>query len=219
MTWADILAHGYQEYYNWGQSGAGNHYIFNSVMEADQRRPFRDGDTVMICWTNIMRDDWYTQRRWRTVGGIWDTPIYTREFISDHVDPRGYLIRDLAFIKAAKTLLDARPGVTWRMFSMCPMSAHDIWDQVDVKLQDCIDLYQSTLSSLLPSFQEVLRPAGWGANHRPGDDDHPTPQEHLAYLDAVLPGWVTDSEWRAKIAQEPATKSKYRTGMCQQARL
>jgi hypothetical protein len=219
MTWADILAPSFDHFENWGQSGAGNQYIFNSVMEADQRRRFRSGDTVMICWTNIMRDDWYAQRHWVTPGGIWDTPIYTKEFIADHVNPRGYLIRDLAYIKATQSLLDLWPEVRWYMFSMCPMDAHDIWDESDVKLRDCCDLYQPVLDRLLPSFQQVLRPNGWGYGHKPGDDDHPTPQEHLAYLDSVFPGWVTDTEWRAKIAQEPAVKSKYRSGMCQQARL
>jgi hypothetical protein len=56
-TWADCLAPEFDEFKNWGQSGAGNPYIFNSVMEADQQYIFNSTDTVVVCWTNIMRED------------------------------------------------------------------------------------------------------------------------------------------------------------------
>jgi hypothetical protein len=53
-TWADCLAPEFDYFENWGQSGAGNHYIFNSMMEADQRHQFDEGDTVIVCWTNVL---------------------------------------------------------------------------------------------------------------------------------------------------------------------
>jgi hypothetical protein len=42
-TWADCLAPEFDYFENWGQAGAGNHYIFNSVMECDQRNHFGRG--------------------------------------------------------------------------------------------------------------------------------------------------------------------------------
>jgi len=46
-TWADCLAPEFDYFENWGQSGAGNDFIFNSVMECDQRYNFGANDTVL----------------------------------------------------------------------------------------------------------------------------------------------------------------------------
>ena len=54
-TWADCLAPEFDSFENWGQAGAGNHYIFNSVMECDQRHNFGAGDTVVVCWLERSR--------------------------------------------------------------------------------------------------------------------------------------------------------------------
>ena len=52
-------------------------------------------------------------------------------------------------------------------------------------------------------------------------DYHPTPAEHLAYLDTVLPGWVTNQDTRVKIAQENVNLNKdpTRSGMTRFYRL
>lgn len=217
-TWADCLAPEFDEFYNWGQSGAGNHFIFNSVMEADQRHSFGPDDTVVVCWTNIMRDDRYIKNRWVTLGNIADTPIYTKEFIADSVDSRGYLIRDLAFIKAVWKFLETK-NVRWKFLSMNSITMEDIWSTEHVNEQDVVALYQDVLNTILPSFKQVLRPNGWYLKLLPGDDDHPSPAEHLAYLDAVLPGWVTKQETRVKMSDETKNLRKDRTGLSTVTRL
>ena len=44
----DCLSPEFDTVKNWGQSGAGNSYIFNSIMEADQRNRIGPDDTVMF---------------------------------------------------------------------------------------------------------------------------------------------------------------------------
>jgi hypothetical protein len=78
-----------------------------------------------------------------------------------------------------------------------------------------MELYSDVLNSILPSYQEVLYPTGFPNRV----DPHPTPAEHLAYLDAVLPGWVTKDETRVKIAHESINLNKHRTGMSKVTRL
>lgn len=212
-TWADALAPEFDYFENWGQSGGGNHYIFNSVMECDQRHRFGDGDTVMVCWTNFLRDDRYVNGKWVTLGGIGWTPIYTKEFIADAVDNRGLYIRDLAFIKAAKTLLESRPKVDWHFFSMCPINFADIFYQTpEPGTTDVTNLYQDVVNCIKPSFQTTIRPLGWC--HHPsnnpglGGDDHPTPSEHIEYLDKIFPGWITKQQTRDQFALETADLKK-----------
>jgi len=217
-TWADCLALEFDYFENWGQSGGGNHYIFNSVMEADQRHQFGDGDTVIVCWTSFTRDDRYVNGRWHTLGNIFNCPIYELKYLKDHYDERGYLIRDLAYIKAVKTLLENRPGLTWRFLSMVELMARPTADD-DVSLhRDVMRLYSDVLDSILPGYDKTVFLNNWP---KPGVDSHPTPAEHLKYLDTVLPGWVTNQETRVKIAQESVNLNKdpRRSGMTQFRRL
>lgn len=207
-TWADCLAPEFDYFENWGQSGAGNHYIFNSVMECDQRHKLSDGDTVIVCWSSWPREDRYVDGRWITLGTTFNSPVYVKSFIDKYIDERGCLIRDLAMIKAVKVLLETRPGLTWKFLSMCSILSDDVFGDNISAQNDVADVYHDVIQSIAPSFKEVLQPVGWGGSepnwvhkHRNGDP-HPNPQEHLAYLDTVLPSWVTKEETRAKIAQE-----------------
>ncbi len=220
-TWFDCLAPEFEHPQNWGQSGAGNHYIFNSIMEADQRHRFGPGDTVIVCWSNVYRDDRYIKNRWITLGGVAGTKVYTKDFIMDEVDLRGYFIRDMAMIKAAKELLQARPGVNWYFTSMIPLHMEDIHTTQITVDSDAVELYRDVLDCFIPSYFESLRPNGWWKSGPFPDDDHPSPAEHLEFLDKHFPGWVTKAETRAKIAAETANlrKDPRRSGMCEQTRL
>ena len=182
-------------------------------MEADQRHYFGAGDTVVVCWTNVMREDRYTDR-WQTLGNITTCPIYDPEYIKDAITERGCLIRDIALIKAATSFLNKCTGVTTKFMAMCDIMNPE---QFDYSLgdQDIFDLYSTVLNNIMPSYQQVLYPTGW----KQSDDPHPTPAEHLAYLDAVLPGWVTKDETRVKIAHESINLNKHRTGMSKVTRL
>jgi hypothetical protein len=212
-TWADCLAPEFDSFENWGQSGAGNHYIFNSIMEADQRHYFGAGDTVVVCWTNVMREDRYTDC-WQTLGNITTCPIYDLGYVRDAITERGCLIRDIAMIKATVSLLHNRTGVRTRHLAMCDIMNPRQFDHLPGD-QDIFDLYSTVLNNIMPSYQQVLYPTGW----KQSDDPHPTPAEHLAYLDAVLPGWVTKDETRVKIAHESINLNKHRTGMSKVTRL
>jgi hypothetical protein len=202
-TWADCLAPEFDYFENWGQGGGGNHYIFNSVMEADQRYKFGRGDTVIVCWSSFLRDDRYVDRKWHTLGSMFSCPIYNPEYLKTHVDDRGYVIRDFAFIKAVKVLLQSKPGLNWRFLSMIDLKAGPKCESEPGEPKDVMTVYQDVLDSVLPSYQEVLYSTGWKTG-----DPHPSPQEHLAYLDTVLPGWVTNESTRVKMQQESINLNK-----------
>ena len=217
-TWADCLAPEFDSFENWGQAGGGNHYIFNSVMEADQRHHFGAGDTVIVCWTSLTRDDRYVNGRWHTLGNMFACPIYNTEYLKTHVDERGYLLRDLAFIKAVKILLESRPEVNWQFLSMVEIMARP--SQADnVSLHcDVMRLYSDVLDSVAPGYDKTVFAGNWPKS---GVDPHPSPAEHLAYLDVVLPGWVTKAETRAKMYEESINlrKDPARSGLSKVTRL
>jgi hypothetical protein len=204
------LAPEFDYFENWGQSGGGNGYIMNSVMEADQRHRFGANDTVVVCWTGHMRDDRYVDLKWQTLGNIFTCPIYNTDYVKTHVDDRGYMIRDLAYIKAVKTLLESRPGLTWKFISMVT------WGSVPL-YSDAVDLYWDCVNTIAPGYDQVLYPDGWPNR----EDPHPTPVEHLAYLDAVLPGWVTKPATRVIMHNESIdlNKNPHKSGMTEVTRL
>jgi len=202
-TWADCLAPEFDSFENWGQSGAGNEFIFNSVMEADQRQQFGPQDTVIVCWTTATREDRYVNERWHTLGNMFSCPIYNKEYLATHVDERGLLIKTLAYVKAVKTLLEKRQ-VQWKFLSMDHF--------------DSLNIYQDVVDCILPSYRTVLFKDGWP--NRNGDP-HPSPAEHLAYLDKVLPGWVTTQSTRVIMQQESINLNKdpRKSGMTKVTRL
>lgn len=230
-TWADCLAPEFDYFENWGQQGSGNHFIFNSVFEANLRHQFTEGDTVIVCWTNFYREDRYFKNKWQKL--LYED-AKLKNFVDSYVDERGCLIRDLAMMSAVYTLLVNKPNVTWKFLSMCDISKDDVWADQDTVHQDVVSLYQPVVSCVLPSFRSVLRPLGWGGPSPDwiktrNYDPHPNPQEHLDYVDQVLPGWITKQTTRQLIAQETALleSNRYdltnhqpvRSGMCSIKRL
>jgi len=199
-TWADCLAPEYDSFENWGQPGGGNHYIFNSVMEADQHHQFTSGDTVVVCWSSVDREDRYVEGQWHTPGNAhFATNVFNPEYLKTHWDERGWLIRDLAYIKAVKILLESRQGVRWKFLSMEDITVLTCSEN---NIDDLIQLYKDVIDAIHPSYDRTLfKDTGWP--NRNGNS-HPSPAQHLEYLDTVLPGWVTLQETRTRIAEETA---------------
>jgi hypothetical protein len=219
-TWADCLAPEFDYFENWGQSGGGNQFIFNSVMEADQRYRFGTDDTVVVCWTSIDREDRYVDHRWHTPGNaFFATNVFNPEYLKTHIDERGYLIRDLAAIKAVKTLLESRPGLRWEFLSMVEIMAMPTDDDNQSQHRDVMRLYKDVVQSIKPGYDKtVFKNTGYPDRN---GDPHPSPEEHLAYLDCVLPGWVTKLETRVKMQEESINivKNPRKPGMSRVTRL
>jgi hypothetical protein len=80
-------------------------------------------------------------------------------------------------------------------------------------------LYSNVLDNILPGYDKtVFVETGWPNTVM----IHIPPQtEHLAYLDAVLPGWVTKQETRVKMHEESINLNKdhRKSGMSKVTRL
>ena len=157
-------------------------------------------------WTNTSREDRYVGDRWLEGGNIyWGTELgadYVRRFACE----RGYLIRDLALMAAALDLL-RHWGCDWRWFTMVPLTRTNSTNhlgenphQTTREDPDVRDLYQSVLACLLPSVLETVFEGAWSSGHGIADinensrrDFHPTPLEHVRYLDTVSPDLVTET--------------------------
>lgn len=196
-TWADIVGRQFTSYQNWARGGMGNHYIFNSLIEAHQRNKFTPNDTVMIMWSSFTREDRYVDHLdgWFGQGNIYWSTEYPQEFVKKFACERGYLIRDLALISAARDLLKYW-GVNYRMLAMMPLGLCESKKSLSFENNDVFDLYKDVLEEIKPSvFEIIFNNEDWNKKHSDFGayvaegvrDSHPDPREALEYVQTVLP--------------------------------
>ena len=160
-TWADIVARQYDHYQNWGQAGAGNSFIFYSLMECNKRNTITQDDVVMIMWSSIGREDRYVDGEWLTPGSIYNQTDYDETFVNKFTDPTGYLLRDAAHLAGAKAILD-NIGCKYYFFSIVPFNVPDdnIFKifSIDNKI---LNVYAEEFKSVSPSVYEVIFNHNW----------------------------------------------------------
>lgn len=160
-TWADIVARQYTEFQNWGQAGAGNSFIFYSLMECNKRNKITRDDVVMIMWSSIGREDRYVNGEWLTPGSIYNQTDYDETFVKKFTDPTGYLLRDAAHLAGAKAVLDAI-GCKYYFFSIVPFNVPDdnIF-KVFTTEHKVEKLYSQEFASVRPSVYETIFNCDW----------------------------------------------------------
>jgi hypothetical protein len=196
-TWADIVGQQFTEYQNWARGGMGNQFIFNQLVESNLRNKFTTDDTVIIMWSSITREDRYVKDLggWYNGGNVFQSDDYSFNWIKKFACTRGYLIRDLATILAARDLL-THWGVNYKFLSMIPLNQSETYADSDSEYSDVIDLYKDVLADIKPSIYEIIfNLENWQlkkSDFRPLDsqgyrDAHPDPKEALEYVQTVLP--------------------------------
>lgn len=179
-TWADILGKEFDYYENWGRRGAGNFYIGQSISEASIRRNFSSDDTIMVMWSNCLREDRYIDNKWKHF-----TATIFKEYPEISCE-RGFVIRDLYYMHMAKNFLD-HIGCKYYMMSIMNFSLKN-GGSIKIKnskIKDVSNLYLDTLNIIKPSVHEVIFKYDWYNTGR--KDSHPIPLEHLEYIQKILP--------------------------------
>lgn len=195
-TWADIIGCSFDQYFNYGKQGAGNVYIFNALMETDQHHKITKDDLVIIEWSCASREDRYVANNWITMGGA--ANYYNASEMKKYYDFRGFVLRDLALIKAAKSFLDYTK-CEYYFLSMVPILKNNVYEELfPTNTEDLSIFYKDILDTIKPSFIEVL---GASITEKPKilydkiiDDSHPLPSQHFDYISHVLPKFTSDKK-------------------------
>lgn len=214
-TWADILAEDIPYYENWGRRGAGNHYIFNAIMEAHNRHTFTKDDLIVVMWSLQDREDRYASKDWIVSPGAMLEETYGKEWVKKFSDRRGSIVRDLAIIQSIQLFLDTLDS-DWINMSLntfangdeekvkkySPIYLTEIyeWNTVVLGLHkgevsnllqnlDVIECYKNVFLKLMPPvYNTIMDSKEYNLKTRPNDGDgHPTPLEILNYLDLIFP--------------------------------
>jgi hypothetical protein len=189
------------------------------LSECHVKNQLTKDDTVAIMWSSVTREDRYFENGWCTPGNVYTSKVFDDKWIKKFADFRGYLIRDLAMINLASGFLE-NLGVNHYFFSMLDIDAVESWYTEDFKTDDVLWHYQKILNKLRPSVHNII--FNYDYNSRPStivareasinpmqpmkftfdrkkkrQDGHPSPAEHLEYLDKVLPEIKINDETRS----------------------
>lgn len=194
-TWANILGYEFDcEFYNFGKSGAGNTFITNQVTQANNIFNFNKNDLVIINWTNISREDrWSNKKGWVTPGNIYSQQDYDTKFVKLWANDIHFALRDFANIDLTRQYLKNKTN--YHFLSMCNVTKHvNQWENSvkneNKELKNIADIYKNALSEIRPSFYDVLWNGNidykwkkdWQEIHPHYSDGHPTIKEHFEYL-------------------------------------
>jgi len=133
-TWADIVGTCWNKFENWAQPGAGNQYIFNSIMECNARNNFNSNDTILIMWSGISRIDYYQSNAW---GHLHSTYPEKNKPEYPVCCPDGYEILSFAYMRAIEEFLKSKK-VTFEMLA---------WHSYKSS-SDAYKLYSSTIKNI-----------------------------------------------------------------------
>ena len=219
-TWADIVAGtrnwydspdgNYDYWENFAVPGAGNQLIFNKLIHAITEHNICDTDTVMIMWTNVSREDRFINGNWKTEGNVFTNGFYDDEFIKKYVDIIGYYERDIPTMHAAQMLLD-HIGCKNKIMSMVDVVNYGQYDNFDYsdKIKHLTDKFSDSLQRILPSVHDVVFNYDYSSRPLPDIDRtadirscHPTPAEHLEYVEKVLPEFEITRHVRQSVLTE-----------------
>lgn len=194
-TWADILGREYEYFENWGAQGAGNHFIFYSLIECIARNQIGPNDAVGIMWTSTHREDRFLNGQWNYSGSIYSSNL-PKEYLDDWTDSNHYLLTSVELVFAAQQILDSL-GCRYWFFAMVPIddatepTTNRPYKFIPGIKSEILRLYKPSLDVIKPSVYEAVFGFDW--------ESRPTPLPAARQLQIELfradYDHVADSTW------------------------
>jgi hypothetical protein len=229
-TWADIIGQDIPIYLNWGSPAAGNHFIFNSIVEADSRYHFNKDDLVIVMWTFKEREDRYNKGMWMHDTNRTQKKTYGKGWFKKFGDDlRGFLIRDLGYIVGIQETIKKS---SWEQFCVGPLTNVDsemffkkdinkfsdeylrsLWisifdrlcegQEIDLHAEEknVLEVYKNVFPNINKSFIGRWSYEYDISRELKNNDLHPTPLEALSFIDSVWPNNSLSSNARAHANQ------------------
>lgn len=128
-TWADFLGLEFDYFENWGVPGIGNVAIANRVSECFVKNNITSEDTVVIQWSNYLRNDYHLfedvnnrdlDNNWKTKGNIFgytNKQLYNKRWLTTFFDEQSYIMLSLNAIYSTIKLVEST-GCKWKMTSI-----------------------------------------------------------------------------------------------------
>ena len=199
-TWPDFLAESLNlECNNFAVPGAGNEYIFHSIVEANETYKFNQNDLIIVCWTNFAREDRYIKDKWVHSSNIYNYTVFDRKWVNQWFDLKGAFKKTCSYIASITNLLENTKS-NFLYTSIMPMDFINDKDPIYQNL--CIKkellIYDKYFKLMLPSMVEYLYdslPYCRNPNPQAPNDNHPSEVQHLQFVNKIiLPNLETYSQ-------------------------
>ena len=224
-TWADILGEEYDEFTNYGKMNGGNDQIFFKIIKAHKEHKFTKEDTVAVCWTHALRKDEYKINKWvhKERPPVEDMGWKSWFKAGINVDEQWH--KTLCYISAANILLstiskyicfsvvdyglgnDELLTMPWSNTNTDQVFAKEINQFADKNFDSVLGIAHDQECKHRISLD--IRPQDPSG----GLDDHPTPKEHLHFLENIMKISISEStkqkveQWETAI--KPIQKNEY----------
>lgn len=153
-TWADIAGTKFDIFENWGQSGAGNHCIFNQVIDCDVKNYLTPDDTVAILWTSPARHDYYAGNRWGHVHHVFNSDNNVLHC------PDGYWLDTFSYIYSIEQILKHRQinyvMASWVDYTTLDSKFHEKYKNLLSKISYVPFSKQSNLVKKVHDIDELM---------------------------------------------------------------
>jgi len=222
-TWADILGEEYDEFINLGQGGGGNEQIFFKIIQTNQKYNFTKDDTVAVCWTFHHRRDVYQINKWMP-----RPTSLPKERAKEHkqildwfgnwvINPDEQWLKTLGYINVMNTFIPGicnyicfstidyglgsseNAGKPWHNHETNKLFYHEINQFATKNYDSTFNISQDRDCKNRVSVD--IRPV----NPNGIVDAHPTPKEHLYFLEHIMNITISEStkqkvdQWEQKI--------------------
>lgn len=160
-TWANYFGLAFDRHIQYGRSGAGNRYIFNSFIHALHKYNISSNDYVSISWTSFLREDRIFNKddSWNVTGNIYSQHVYPDEWVDNYFNPIQNIVEFLGYIKSLLAFQKAL-GFKLLMFNMSEYKIPGLFGEPsyvpDDKLKQHIKYTEELgLQDLINSIEEL----------------------------------------------------------------
>ena len=130
LTWVDFLSPYFYETHNFGISGAGNTYIFNTFANLAANDAFRPKDTIIIEWSSLLRENkiFAKDGGYKLGGYVYSNVHYDTDYISKYFNPLQTAFELVSFITSVKSICKEK-NLNLKMFYMLPPWIEDFFGE------------------------------------------------------------------------------------------
>lgn len=196
-TWADWLGGEFDEYYNFGRTGAGNRYIGSMLGFILPKLNLTEDDTVVVQWGSLLRYDTYSESgKWgNACGNMYNQNLYDISWVRKYFYPEQMAFETISYVNLVKAFL-SNSKCKWTMFWLLNPNIDEYLgepfrlqqqyrvdsEKIERTLQEIRKnkkvFYDNFLESDLSLFQLDFNTPMF---HNGQKDSHPTSVAHLEY--------------------------------------
>ena len=222
-TWSSCLSPYFDRIDNYARSGAGNSFIFTCFSNAVADDKIKKGDTVIVQWSSLVREDRIMQNEstYSLGGYAYNNGFYSKKLLSNYFNVLQKGLELIGFITSVRAICEQK-GINLKMFHMFepwigPSAGEPSYVDLEflhfgsTKLKEFNVLRKikemSSSSYFFPSSLEMLNDSkkygrGYIIDPATGiacEDHHPQPIVHLQYCIKYIYPWLSSLPTTKKV--------------------